>query len=238
MTPRVSIIVPVYNEEKTIGSVMELLLQKQRCWTLASEIIVVQSLGTDNTDKVLFDYIGYVKLVTQAKPMGKGHAVREGLKHARGEIIIIQDADLEYSIGDYNRLVFPILNGHDFVLGSRHMTTAPMRRFKDARLMELWLNFGHKLFAFALNKLLGTDLKDPFTMFKVFRRQCIDGLEFECDRFDFDIELLMKIVQRGFRPIEIPVTYRSRSFQDGKKIRIWKDPWTWIRTMLRVWRSK
>jgi len=89
-------------------------------------------------------------------------------------------------------------------------------------------NFGHLLFLFLLNVMYGQRLRDPFTMYKVFRRDCLTGLQFTCDRFDFDWELLIKLVRSGHHPIEIPVTYNSRSFKEGKKIRMFRDPFTWV----------
>jgi hypothetical protein len=108
-----------------------------------------------------------------------------------------------------------------------------MRQFNDQRLTSHFLNFGHWFFATLVNVVYGLRLKDPFTMYKVFRAECLRGLKFECDRFDFDFELLIKLARKGYRPIEIPVNYRSRSFKDGKKVDVLRDPWTWLRAIFR-----
>jgi hypothetical protein len=99
--------------------------------------------------------------------------------------------------------------------------------------MGMLLNFGHWVFKTLVNVAFGLSLDDPFTMYKVFRRDCIAGLTFECNRFDFDYELLIKIVRKGYRPVEIPVNYRSRSFSEGKKVSVVRDPWTWIRAIVK-----
>ncbi|HSW71121.1 MAG TPA: glycosyltransferase family 2 protein, partial [Gammaproteobacteria bacterium] len=95
-----------------------------------------------------------------------------------------------------------------------------------------FLNFGHWCFTALINILYGLRLKDPFTMYKVFRADCLHGLKFKCNRFDFDCELLIKLVKNGYRPIEIPVNYRSRSFKEGKKVRVFRDPLTWLKTII------
>jgi hypothetical protein len=115
-----------------------------------------------------------------------------------------------------------------FVLGSRHSGTVRMRKFTDQRLLGAVLDTAHVFFTGVINVLYGQNLKDPFTMFKVFRRDCLYGLQFECNRFDFDHELVIKLLLKGYRPLEIPVNYCSRSFKQGKKIRFFRDPPTWI----------
>ena len=95
------------------------------------------------------------------------------------------------------------------------------------------MNLGHWIFASLVNVVYGLRLKDPFTMYKVFRSDCLEGLKFECNRFDFDYELLIKLVRKGYRPIEIPVNYRSRSFKEGKKVKVIRDPLTWLRAIMK-----
>jgi hypothetical protein len=108
-----------------------------------------------------------------------------------------------------------------------------MRHFADARVLGSMLNLGHIVFTSLINILFDLHLQDPFSMYKVFRRDCIHGLRFECSRFDFDYELLIKLVRKGYRPIEIPVNYESRSFAEGKKISMVRDPLTWVWALFR-----
>jgi hypothetical protein len=227
-----SIIVPVFNEKPTFPALMQALLAKRLDHLgLEREIIIVESNSTDGSRELVAAHAASpgVKVLWQDRPRGKGHAVREGLRVASGDIVLIQDADLEYDVNDYDALLEPLLQERAaFVLGSRHNGRHAMRRFTDQRLLGALFNFGHLCFTLLINVLYGQEMKDPFTMFKVFRRDCLYGLPLECNRFDFDHELLIKLVLKGYRPLEIPVTYRSRSFRQGKKIRPIRDALTWI----------
>ena len=233
---KLSIVMAVYNEEKTLSLTVDRVLAKTLP-DLDIELIIVESQSTDNTQTILKQYESHprVTVIYQPKAMGKGYAIREGFKHVTGDFILIQDADDEYDFEDYDALLEPLVSGEQtFVLGARHGGRAwKMRQFSDQRLTGHFLNFGHWGFTLLVNVLFGLRLKDPFTMFKVFRTDCLDGLQFECNRFDFDYELLIKLVRSGNRPIEIPVNYRSRSFKEGKKIRVFRDPITWIRAIVR-----
>jgi 2-polyprenyl-3-methyl-5-hydroxy-6-metoxy-1,4-benzoquinol methylase len=227
-----SVIVPAYNEVKTFSALMEILLCKEMMG-LEMEIIVVESNSTDGTRELALKYKDHprVKLILEEQPRGKGHAVRTGLKAATGDYVLIQDADLEYDLEDYDGLLEPLVAGRAaFVLGSRHggRNVWKMRQFTGQLGLSLFVNFGHWFFTTLINVLFFQRLRDPFTMFKVFRRDCLYALEFECNRFDFDYELLVKLIRKGYRPIELPVNYRSRSFKEGKKVRMFRDPLTWL----------
>jgi len=234
---RLTVIVPAFNEAATFRQLMDSVVEKQ-IPGLEMEIIVVESGSTDGTREIAQSFAAHsrVRVVLQDHPRGKGNAVRAGLALATGEFILIQDADLEYDLDDYDALLEPLLRGTEaFVLGSRHGGSAwKMRRFERQRLLSEWLNFGHWFFTTLINLLFRQRLRDPFTMFKVFRRDCLHGLEFQCERFDFDIELLVKLVRKGYKPIEIPVNYRSRSFKEGKKVSMLRDPFTWLGAMVRL----
>jgi glycosyltransferase involved in cell wall biosynthesis/2-polyprenyl-3-methyl-5-hydroxy-6-metoxy-1,4-benzoquinol methylase len=233
--PVLSVIVPAFNEARTFDSLMRALLQKQLPG-LDMEIIIVESNSTDGTRELALKYRnhGRVKLILQDHPRGKGSAVRAGLNAATGDYVLIQDADLEYDLEDYDALLEPLVAGRcAFVLGSRHggRNLWKMRQFTGQAGLSLFLNFGHKLFATLINVLFLSRLRDPFTMFKVFRRDCLYGLDFECNRFDFDFELLIKLIRKGYRPVELPVNYRSRSFAEGKKVRMFLDPLAWLKAL-------
>jgi SAM-dependent methyltransferase len=229
-----SIVMPAFNEEKTIRGGIDRVLSK-RIEGVDLEVIIVESNSTDRTREIVREYEGRsgVKVVWEERPRGKGHAVRTGFAHVTGDYVLIQDADDEYDIEDYDALIEPLMTGEAaFVLGARHGGGAwKLRKFEDQRLAGHVLNFGHWVFATLVNVVYGLNLKDPFTMYKVFRADCLRGLKFECNRFDFDYELLIKLVRRGYRPIEIPVNYRSRSFKEGKKVNAFRDPWTWLRAI-------
>ena len=236
--PVLSVIVPAYNEAKTFGTLMENLLGKQMT-DLGLEIIVVESNSTDGTRELALAYKNQpgVKLILETQPRGKGHAVRTGLSAATGDYVLIQDADLEYDLEDYDGLLEPLVAGRAaFVLGSRHgkRNVWKMRQFTRQHGLSLFVNLGHWFFATLINVLFFQRLRDPFTMFKVFRRDCLYALEFECNRFDFDFELLIQLVRKGYRPVELPVNYRSRSFKEGKKVRMFRDPLTWVKALARL----
>jgi hypothetical protein len=235
---RLSVVMPVYNEKKTFREVVELLLAKT-ILGFEIEICLIESNSTDGTREDVLSYAGHprVRLLLEDRPLGKGHAVRRGLEVATGDIILIQDADLEYDLADYEKLLDPIRRLEtSFVLGSRHPTDRSdwqIRHFSEQRGIASIMNAGHVFFTWFLNVLFSQQLHDPFTMYKVFRRDCINNVPFECSRFDFDIELFGKLIRRGYRPIEIGVRYNSRSFDEGKKVSIFGDPPTWIRAGFR-----
>jgi glycosyltransferase involved in cell wall biosynthesis len=233
----VSVIIPVYNEIATVRAALDVLVAK-RITGYDLQLIIIESNSTDGSRDVVLSYRGRpgVNVILEDSPKGKGHAVRAGLAAAKGDIIMIQDADLEYDVNDYEKLLAPIAEGkHAFVLGSRHSGEAgwAIRKFTDQKLHALVLNLAHWTFTFMINVSLGIWLSDPFTMYKVFRRDCITGLTLECNRFDFDWELLIKLVRKGYCPVEIPVSYTSRSFKAGKKVSMVRDPITWMWALLK-----
>lgn len=235
-TGTLTVIVPIYNERATVRAALDAITGKRiPGWEM--EFILVESNSTDGTRELVLPYRDRpgVKLILEDRPRGKGHAVRAAFAHVTGDVILIQDADLEYDVADYDVLLAPIAAGRQtFVLGSRHGAGGwAIRKFDDQPLRALILNLAHWTFTLMVNTALGVWLRDPFTMYKVFRRDAIDGLRFECDRFDFDWELLMKLVRKGHRPIEIPISYKSRSFAEGKKIRMFRDPITWLRALIK-----
>jgi glycosyltransferase involved in cell wall biosynthesis len=228
---RLSVIVPVFNEVGTARESLEAIAAKRvEGWEL--EVIVIESNSTDGTREIVQTFEGRerVRILWEDRPRGKGHAVRAGLAAATGDVILIQDADLEYDLDDYEILLAPIAAGRQaFVLGSRHGQGGwAIRKFSDQPVRAFVLNSAHWFFTLCINLSLFVWLKDPFTMYKVFRRDCIAGLSFESNRFDFDWELLIKLIRRGYKPIEIPITYTSRSFEQGKKITMFRDPLTWM----------
>src|SRR5262249_53984763 len=144
---------------------------------------------------------------------------------------------LEYDVEDYDDLIAPLLAyRRNFVIGSRHVSKEgawKIRQFNESALLATVYNIGHVFFLAIFNFLYRQQLKDPFSMFKVFRRECLYGLTFECNRFDFDFEIVIKLLRKGYRPIELPVNYRARSPAEGKKVSMLRDPLTWIRALLR-----
>lgn len=234
-TPLLSVVLPVYNEEGTFSVLMDELL-KLNLPGIEKEIIVVESNSTDNSRGLVMQYKDRpeVRIILQERAFGKGNAVRAGFEQAAGDVILIQDADLEYDLNDYEFLLEQVISHKKpFVLGARHGGKWKMRQFSGQPPLSAYLNFGHVLFTALLNGLYGQRLKDPFTMYKVFHRDCLYNLRFECDRFDFDFELVIKLIRKGYKPVEIPVNYKSRTFSEGKKVRMFRDPLTWLRALIK-----
>lgn len=225
----------VYNEAETVSTAIDRVLAVD-IPDVDVELVLVESNSSDGTRALVSRHAAdpRVRLVLQDAPKGKGAAVREGFTHATGGIILIQDADLEYSVDDYSKLIGPIMRGEvDFTLGCRHVPGQPVRVMYEAPVIATVVNAAHWAFTWLFNITYGTKLRDPFTMYKVFRSECIEGVEFVADRFDFDWELAGKLVRLGYKPIEIPVEYNARSFDHGKKVRFFRDPPTWIAACLR-----
>lgn len=231
---KVSIIIAVYNEAATVGTLLERVLAQPLPQAASREIIIVESNSTDRSREIVAEFVARhsgagqsrVHVIHQDRPHGKGHAVREGLAAASGDILLIQDADLEYDVVDYPALLKPIVEGRAmFVLGSRHAGPGhwEIRQFPRNGVLALLLNVGGMMFRVLFNALFHCRLADPTTMYKVFRAECLEGLTFSCNRFDFDFELLAKLIRAGYIPLEVPVSYTSRGFDEGKKIRIVRD---------------
>ena len=233
--PQLSIVLPVYNERATFEQLIETVLEKTFD-TMEREIIIVESNSSDGSREIVRRYESHseVKVIYENEPQGKGHAVRNGLNHVSGDIILIQDADLEYDVDDYDAIIEPILTFHRlFVLGSRHKGNWKMREFEQRKMLSAVFNSGQLFFTWLINVACGTRLKDPFTMYKVFHRECLYGLQLESNRFDLDWEIVIKFIRKGLVPLEIPVNYWSRSFGEGKKVRPFLDPMLWIIALLK-----
>lgn len=231
---RLTVVMPVFNERDTFSETFEAVHAK----TLPDvdiELVIIESNSTDGTRDLVAAVAGRprVTVLYEERPRGKGHAVRAGLAKAEGDFVLIQDADMEYDVGDYGPLVDALVKGRAaFVLGTRHGLDGKswkIRHFADQVLVGQLMNFGHMFFTGLFNAVYGQSLRDPFTMFKVFRRDCLYGITLESNRFDLDWELVGKLVRAGYQPLEIPVNYTSRSFAKGKKVSLWRDPWTYFR---------
>jgi SAM-dependent methyltransferase len=234
--PKLSIIMPVFNEAATFADTFERVYAAHVAG-VDREIVVVESNSTDGSRDLVkkIEHRPGVVVLWEDKPQGKGHAVRAAIAASTGDFVLIQDADSEYDVGDYDIVLEPLLTlAATFVLGSRHMggRTWKIRQFANQRLLAYVMNLAHESFTVLANSLYGTEMRDPTTMYKVFRRDAYEGIRFTRDRFDFDWELVCKLVRRGHVPVEVPVNYRSRSFAEGKKVRFFRDPLTWVETIV------
>ena len=219
-----SIIIPVFNERQTV---LELLQQVARQPVpLRKELIIVDDCSTDGTREFLQqmdlrsalgnDGQNAVKLALHEKNQGKGAGVRTGLAQATGEIVLIQDADLEYDPGDYPLLLAPILEGHaDAVFGNR-FHSGPHRVQRYYRFL---LN---RLFSIICNLLTGLAIHDVTACYKVFRRELLERMHLRSDRFSVETEMTVKVAKLGARVYEVPIVYHGRTYAEGKKIS-WQD---------------
>jgi hypothetical protein len=223
---KLSIVLPVFNEARYAAEVFDAVLAKQL--KIDKEVIIVESNSTDGTRDIVKRYEGRpgVRVIYEDGPRGKGHAVRTGLARVTGTIVLIQDADFEYDIDDYDALLEPILQHKaTFVLGSRSLGLDDwkVRKYDATPIKGLALNFMQVVFAKTYDVLYQQHVTDVNTMYKVFRAECLDGLNLESDGFDLDIELACKLARNGNSPMEVPVNYVARGFDQGKKIRFWRD---------------
>jgi glycosyltransferase involved in cell wall biosynthesis len=221
---KLSVVIPVYNE---VDNVRE-ILKRVKATRLASEIIVVDDGSRDGTRDVLkkLDGKGGLRVILHERNRGKGAAVRTGLEAARGDIILIQDADLEYSPHDYPTLLQPIKDGiADVVYGSRFLGG-------PRRVVMFWHMIANQMLTFMTNILYDTILSDMETGYKVFRREVIQGMRLNASRFDFEPEVTAKVLKRHYRIYEVPISFNPRDYSQGKKIKL-KDAFEAVWTLLK-----
>jgi glycosyltransferase involved in cell wall biosynthesis len=219
-----SVIIPVYNEVENIGEI----LKRVQTTKLAKEIIVVDDASKDGTRAILQKLDGKkkVRVILHEHNQGKGAAVVTGLKAAKGDILLIQDADLEYDPRDYPTLLQPIQEGlAEVVYGSRFLG-APHR------VTMFWHLIANRLLTFMTNILYNTILTDMETGYKVFRREVIEGITIRAKRFDFEPEFTAKILKSHHRIFEVPISFNPRDYSQGKKIKL-KDAFEAVWTLLK-----
>lgn len=232
-----SIVIPAYNEGKTIHLILNKVKNVQLIHNIQKEVIVVNDCSKDDTEEAILRYqkenpdlnIQYYK---HEKNQGKGAALHTGIEKATGDFVVIQDADLEYDPEEYNILLKPILNGFaDVVFGSRFMGGKPHR------ILFFWHSIGNKFLTFLSNMFTNLNLTDMETCYKMFRREIIQSLYLKEKRFGFEPEVTAKISRiKGIRIYEVGISYYGRTYEEGKKIG-WKDGFRAIYCILKygIW---
>jgi len=214
---KLSIIIPIYNEAKTISEIVKRVCEVPLEWS--KELIIVDDASTDGSKGVLASIKqGYpeLKLVEHSYNQGKGAAIRSGIPHATGDVIIVQDADLEYDPKDFPRLLEPIENGYaDVVFGNRFHGGAH-------RVLYFWHSIGNKFLTLLSNTLTNLNLNDMEVGYKAFRSEILRQVTIESDRFGFEPEVTAKVARINCRIYEVPIAYHGRTYDEGKKI-TWRD---------------
>ena len=224
---KISILIPVFNEKHTIELIID-KIKKIKIQNCLFEIIVIDDCSTDGTNEIIKSISNKIdKLITNSRNRGKGFSIREGIEVATGDIILIQDADLEYDPSDYNKLISPIINGRaDVVFGSRFIGG------DERRVIYFWHTLANKCLTLLSNMLSNLNLTDMETCYKVFKSSELKKIILEEDRFGFEPEVTAKIAKLKIKIYEVGVSYDGRTYGEGKKIGL-KDAFSALRCIVK-----
>jgi len=228
---KLSIIIPVYNEERTVAEIIKLVKKVKFPANISREIIVVNDASIDKTGKILKKIDG-IKIYSLKRNQGKGAAVMTGVKYSKGDVVVIQDADLEYDPGDIARLITPILQNKTQVVYGSRLKNYPLRLSGKTKTPLITHYLGNKLLSFIASFLYGNYLSDMETGHKAFEKSIIAEIKIHSKRFDFEPEFTAKVLKRGHKILEIPIKVKPRGYDEGKKI-TWRDGFIALWTLIK-----
>jgi glycosyltransferase involved in cell wall biosynthesis len=235
---KLSIIIPVYNEEKTIDELLKRVVKVRLPKGIIKEIIVVDDGSYDDSRLKVSSFAKATKdkqnfkIVVHQVNQGKGAAVQTGIKNALGDILVIQDADLEYDPNDYSRMIKPILEKKTQIVYGSRLKNYPLRIIGKRTTPLIAHYIGNKLLTFITNILYGDGVTDMETCYKVFTKEVIKDIKLKSKRFDFEPEITSKFLKKGYKILEVPIKVKPRGYDEGKKIS-WKDGFVALWTLLK-----
>ncbi len=224
---KLSVVIPVYNEKRWLHE----LMRRVQDVPIPKEVIIVDDFSTDGTRELLqrYEEKDDVRVIYQPENRGKGAALREGFRHCTGDVVLVQDADLEYDPAEYPRLIQPIIdNRADVVYGSRFIGD-------QHRVLYFWHSIANRMLTTLSNMFTNVNLTDMETCYKVFRREVLEGIALKSNRFGFEPEITAKVARKknpSWRMFEVPISYSGRTYEDGKKIGL-KDAFTALYCIIR-----
>lgn len=228
---KLSVLIPVYNEEKTLNQLIDKVKKVKLVSSLKKEIVVVDDGSEDRSYQILKNIKG-IKLIKHPRNMGKGAAVKTAIKKATGDLLIIQDADLEYDPSDFNKLIAPILQRKSKIVYGSRLSREKLILFGSNKTPLPTHFIANKILSFVTNLIYGSNITDMETCYKLFSKEALDGVDIHSKGFSIEPEITAKVLKKGHKIYEVPIKTIPRGYKEGKKI-TWKDGFGAIWTLIK-----